>query len=292
MLNRIVIITSKLLGHLPFPVIYALSSLMYLVLYHVAGYRRKVVAENLQRSFPEKPPGELKRIERQFYHYFCDLLLETLKGLYLREDVFRKHFVWPESGVFDEEIKSRKNIIMLGSHYGNWEWGSICMPLYLQHRLYGIYKPLSNKPIDAWLQQRRSRFGLRLVKMSQVARHIIQEHGSPAMFAFIADQTPVDVENAFWIRFLHQDTPFFHGPEKLARRTGFPVYVYKIERPGRGYYSISFHKLCDDARPLPAGELTKRYAEFLEQQINEAPSRWLWSHRRWKRKKPSNASSI
>lgn len=290
MLNRIVIFASKTLGHLPFPVIYILSDAMFLFLYHVTGYRKSVVTKNLQNSFPEKPAKEIFRIRRQFYRYFCDLLLESLKGLYMDETDFRKRFIWPNPHVFDEEIKNNQPIIMLGSHYGNWEWGSVCMPLFLQHQLFGIYKPLSNKGLNNWLLQRRCRFGLRAVKMSQVARTLVQKHRSLSMFAFIADQTPVDVANAFWIRFLNQETPFFHGPEKLARRTGFPVYVYRIERLKRGFYSISFHKLTDDARHLPEGELTRRYAQFLEQQINEAPHLWLWSHRRWKRQKPALAS--
>ncbi|MAT54158.1 MAG: lipid A biosynthesis acyltransferase [Saprospirales bacterium] len=290
MLNRIVIITSRIFGQLPFSVIYGFSNVLFLVLYYVAGYRKKVVTQNLHRSFPGKTPKEINLIRRQYYRYFADLLLESLKGLYMKEAEFRKRFTWADPHVFDEEIKGHKHIIMLGSHYGNWEWGSVCMPLYLHHQLYGIYKPLSNKALDNWLQERRSRFGLLPVKMSQVARTLVQEHDALAMFAFIADQTPVDVENAFWLRFLNQDTPFYHGPEKLARRTGFPVYIYKIERPKRGFYSISFHKLTDDARSLPEGELTKRYVAFLERQISEAPQYWLWSHRRWKRSKPANAS--
>ncbi|GAB4248384.1 MAG: lipid A biosynthesis protein [Saprospiraceae bacterium] len=290
MLNRIVIITSRIFGQLPFSVIYGFSNVLFLVLYYVAGYRKKVVTQNLQRSFPGKSPKEINLIRCRYYRYFADLLLESLKGLYMKEAAFRKRFTWADPHVFDEEIKGQKHIILLGSHYGNWEWGAVCMPLFLHHQLYGIYKPLSNKALDNWLQERRSRFGLLPVKMSQVARTLVQEHDALAMFAFIADQTPVDVENAIWLRFLNQDTPFYHGPEKLARKTGFPVYIYKIECPKRGFYSISFHKLTDDARSLPEGELTKRYAAFLERQIREAPQYWLWSHRRWKRSKPANAS--
>ena len=291
MTSRIVIQLAKILGRLPFPMIYGLSNVMYLVIMYLVGYRKKVVVNNLRRSFPDKTHQELRLIRRQFYRHFSDLLLESLKGLYMDADEFRKRFTWADQRVFDEEIKQSKNIIMLGSHYGNWEWGAICMPLYLQHQLYGIYKPLSDKVLDTWLQKQRSRFGLQPVKMSQVTRTIQREHRSAVMYAFIADQTPVDVKNSHWLRFLQQDTPFFHGPEKLARQTGFPVYVYKIDRLKRGHYSISFHKLAEDARPLPEGELTRRYAAFLEQQINEAPPFWLWSHRRWKRKKPVSTSS-
>lgn len=291
MISRIAMIVAKVLGLLPFGMLYGLSDVLYLIMYYGVGYRKVVVTDNLRRSFPEKSDKELAKIRRQFYRYFCDLLLESFKGLYMSEAAFRKRFIWANPTVFDEEKNSSKNIILLGSHYGNWEWGSVCMPLYLQHRLYGIYKQLSDRTLDHWLQQRRSRFGLVLVRMAMVARSIVEERELPAIFAFLADQTPVDVDHAWWLPFLNQDTPFYHGPEKLACQSGFPVYVYKIDCIRRGHYVISFHLLASDVRQLPEGELTKRYAIFLEKQIREAPQYWLWSHRRWKRAKPSTAFS-
>lgn len=292
MINRLTIFLLKLLGCIPFSILYGLSNLLCILLYHIFRYRRNVITQNLKQSFPHKSENEIVQIRRSFYKYLCDLLFESFKGLYMSEAEFRKRFIWADPTIFDEEVQASKHIIMLGSHYGNWEWGAICMPLFLRHKLFGIYKPLSNKMLNAWLLNKRSRFGLQAVKMSAVARAMAGELNQPSMFAFIADQTPVDVDNSIWLRFLNQETPFFQGPEKLARRSGFPVYVYKIARFKRGFYSISFQKLCDNANQLPEGELTRIYARFLEQQIMENPSFWLWSHRRWKRKKPVNITLL
>ncbi len=64
---------------LPFRILYLLSDLLYLVLYHIIGYRRKVVALNLRNSFPEKSAAELKTIEKKFYRHLADLMIEILK---------------------------------------------------------------------------------------------------------------------------------------------------------------------------------------------------------------------
>ena len=63
----------------PLRVLYLFSDLFYLVMYYIAGYRRKVVAANLRNSFPEKSDAERNLIERRFYRHLCDLFVETLK---------------------------------------------------------------------------------------------------------------------------------------------------------------------------------------------------------------------
>ena len=61
-----------LLSLLPFCVHYVLSDLIYLILYKMLGYRKKIVRKNLATSFPEKSETELRTIERRFYHCLCD----------------------------------------------------------------------------------------------------------------------------------------------------------------------------------------------------------------------------
>ena len=71
---------------LPFPLFYLLSDGIYFLLYRIIGYRKTVVYENLKNSFPEKTHEELKEIEKKFYHYLCDLFLETLKTLTISKE--------------------------------------------------------------------------------------------------------------------------------------------------------------------------------------------------------------
>ena len=65
---------------LPLRVLYLFSDLFYLVLYYLAGYRRKVVAANLRNAFPEKSEAERKKIERRFYRHLCDLIRRDTEG--------------------------------------------------------------------------------------------------------------------------------------------------------------------------------------------------------------------
>ena len=61
-----------MLSLLPFWLLYVISDALYLLMYRVVKYRRKVVWKNLTSSFPEKNETELRTTERQFYHWLCD----------------------------------------------------------------------------------------------------------------------------------------------------------------------------------------------------------------------------
>ena len=67
-----------LLSKLPLKILYIFSDILYFLMYHVIGYRKNVVYENLKNSFPEKNREELKQIERRFYSNFSDYIVENI----------------------------------------------------------------------------------------------------------------------------------------------------------------------------------------------------------------------
>src|SRR3546814_14082246 len=60
-------------------VLYVLSDLGYVLLYHIIGYRKAVVFNNLKNAFPEKSKEERRQIARKFYRFLPDLLVEAIK---------------------------------------------------------------------------------------------------------------------------------------------------------------------------------------------------------------------
>jgi len=66
------------------------------------------------------------------------------------------------------------------------------------------------------------------------------------------------------------------------------VVYLDIYKPCRGYYEVSFKLISDNAKTSKPYEITCTYAKFLEEHIQKDPENWLWSHRRWKHKRPEN----
>jgi KDO2-lipid IV(A) lauroyltransferase len=274
-----------LVALLPFPAVYLLSDFMYFVLYRLIGYRRKVVRQNLLRSFPEKKEEEIIKIEKEFYVFLCDLMLETQKMLTISKNEALKRCRFKDQSIFDRLYEQKKNVIIVMGHYGNWEWGGNTMALACKYQLCVIYKPLANEKFNELVIKMRTRFGAKPYSSTNVLREMLSDRHMLTATAFIADQTPPP-ENAYWMNFLNQDTPIFQGTEKIARKLNYAVVYAKVDRLKRGYYEISLELLSENPSTTADGEITRMHTAKLERDIIEKPAIWLWSHRRWKHKRP------
>ena len=75
------------------------------------------------------------------------------------------------------------------------------------------------------------------------------------------------------------------GTEKLAKRYDSAVVYSEIRRVKRGYYELDATLITENAAETSEMEITEKYVQLLEQTIRRNPQYWLWSHRRWKRKR-------
>lgn len=276
-----------LISVLPFPLFYLLSDFFFFLLYHVIGYRKKVVFENLKKSFPEKSDKELKQIERKFFRYLCDMFLETLKTLTVSKNsaVEKCEFDKETIDLFNKLNAEKRSCIIVMGHFGNWEWAGNTFSLVCPQQLYVIYHPLSNKNFDNLMYKMRTRFRTKLYAMKDTMREMLKNRNEISATAFIADQTPPP-EGAYWTKFLNQDTPVFTGTEKIARKLNYPVVYVSVFRPKRGKYQVHAEILVDEPKTTQEGEISELHTKRLEKDIHLQPEIWLWSHRRWKHKRP------
>lgn len=274
---------------LPFWILYGISNTFYVLVYHIIGYRKKVVTENLKRSFPEKSGQEITKISRQFYLHFCDVIFETIKLLTISKAEFKKRCAIDDASAktFNYFFDRNQTIVGVMGHCGNWEWGAIAHQVYFTRMITGVYHPLSNKNFDTFMLDLRSRFGGDIVPMHNLYKRLItlKQQDISTTIGLIADQTPPP-ESAYWTTFLNQDTPVFNGPEKLAKKFNNPVVYLNIVKIKRGYYSLSTTLLTENPKDLPDGAISELHTRHLEKNIQKQPYTWLWSHRRWKHKRP------
>ncbi len=272
---------------LPMRALYLLSDILFPVFYHVIRYRRDVVEKNLRNAFPEKSPEERKRIAKRFYSHLTDMFVETLKAMHMTPEQIRKRFSVPDTSLTDRYFSEGRDVVALGSHYNNWEWFS-SMQLSMKHRALLIYKPLKNKDFDQYLYKIRSRFGVTITPMSHIIRDLVKCRSEKilTLSGFIGDQTPPRDDISFWTNFLNQDTGFYRGAEKVAVKYDIPVVLMHIAKKKRGFYEVEYRLISEHPREEEPNAITARYAAMLEEIIRDKPEYWLWSHRRWKHKRP------
>ncbi|WP_343672941.1 lysophospholipid acyltransferase family protein [Chitinophaga sp.] len=278
---------------LPFSVLYLLSDVVYVLLYHVLSYRKKVVMSNLRASFPDKSEKELKKICGEFYHYLCDMFLETFKTLTISKAAMIKRCAFtPETiALFNQLAAEEKSVILVMGHKGNWEWAGNSFSILLKQQLYVIYHPLSNKHLDALMYKMRTRFGTKLIAMQDTFREMVKNRKEINATAFIADQSPQPA-TAHWMTFLHQDTPVFKGTEKIAQKMNYPVVYVSVHKVKRGYYSVEASMLIETPTNEAEGAITEIHTQQLERDIIAQPATWLWSHRRWKHKRQPQPQAV
>jgi len=278
-----------LISVLPFAVLYLFSDLLFLILFRCVGYRKKVVRQNLRNAFPGKTDEEINVICKAFYHNLCDFMVETFKILTIsKKGILKRCKFNPESlAVFSKYADEGKSVIMVMGHMGNWEWAGHPFSLLCRQRLVVLYHPLANKYFDRLMYRMRGRFGTRMIPMKTAFKHMLAHKNELTATVFISDQTPMP-ENAYWTTFLNQDTPVFKGTEVIAKKMNLPVVYCCVKKVKRGYYEMFTETLVENPAATGDGEISEMHTRRLERDIIAQPESWLWSHRRWKYKKPVN----
>jgi KDO2-lipid IV(A) lauroyltransferase len=274
------------LSYLPFWFLYAVSSFFCIILYRVVGYRTKVVLSNIQNSFPEKTAKEHKAIMNAFYRHFCDIFIETLKAFSLTKKQAAVRFKVINNDALNDLYAKKRHIVLVLGHYNNWEWLALCGQIGTQHKSIGFYTPLKDKFFNEKLRKSRERFGMTTVPTSDPKMMFAEMKERPSMMYFGSDQSPRKSQKCYWTTFLNQETGVQFGAEKIATKTNAAVVFGKITKIKRGHYTLEYQLLCENPNEVEPGTITKKHVQALEEIIKEKPQFWLWSHRRWKHKRP------
>ncbi len=275
-----------LLSWLPLRIHYVLSDGLYLIIYRLVGYRRGLVRRHLAACFPEKGEQERRQTERQFYHWFCDYLVETVKLLTISREELRRRMVFRGTEVIDEVVESGQSCAVYLGHYCNWEWIT-SLPLWVTPKAQcgQIYHALENEEFDRLFLTLRQRMGAVCIPMAETLRRIVQyrQQGQPVVIGYISDQVPFWNNIHHWCQFLNHDTPVLTGTERLARQTGHAVLYLDVRRLRRGYYEAEFKLITREPKQMGDYEITDIYFRLLEASIRRDPACYLWTHNRWKR---------
>ncbi|MGZ3945906.1 MAG: lysophospholipid acyltransferase family protein [Mucilaginibacter sp.] len=281
-----------LLSLLPVWLLYVISDFLFIILYYLAGYRRNVVQENLRNSFPEKSDEERSLIEKKYFKYMADLMLETIKSVSMSEKQVQQRMACTNPELMEHYFSQGKSIIAAAGHYGNWELACLTFGFLTDKKRLVVYKPQSSDIFTDFFNRTRSRFGTTMISMKQTLRKMIEYKNELTFLVLAADQTPSRSEALYFTTFLNQPTAVFIGVEKLTGLRDCVVIFYRIDLVKRGHYTYTFVPLVENPKETRPFEITRIQVSYLESLIREKPEYWLWSHRRWKIKPEDVAKPV
>lgn len=265
--------------------------LLYPLLYYIARYRRGIAEENLRNAFPDKDKAERKQIAKDFYHQFCYTFVESIYGYRMRDEEMRQRVVFEGMEAANELIDRAGGGIFMLAHFGNWEWmASIQQWLTPGVTELNVYRRLKNHAMDQLMLDLRAKRGGVCVEKQRILRAMVRYRAEkrPITVGLLSDQKPRPEVTRTWTTFLRQETGFLDGGEVLGKKFGYPVFYLYITRKERGFYHVQMKLLSAVPKETAEGEITMAYARLLEQNINEQPALWLWTHNRWKWKRIEN----
>ena len=270
---------------LPFRLLYAFSDFLYVLLYYVIGYRRKIVKYNLNLVYPNKSEAEKKRITKAFYHHLCDMTVEALKSLTISEVEIKKRFKFKSLNIIQNQLDKGKSIALMCAHYGSWEWIFI-LQAYVDAKGYAVYKKLRNPYFDKLVKKIRAKYNSYLVTTKETVPTLMRAkvNNEQTICGFVSDQSPKIQSAHYWAEFMGINVPVYTGAEMLSKRLDMSVVFFKVKRLKRGYYEATFEILAEHAKEFENYEITDQFLRKVEAQIEEAPEYYLWTHKRWKHK--------
>ena len=287
------------LSWLPLRFHYFMGDILSWVVGKIFHYRYSTVIVNLSRSFPDRKYRELDRIAADFYRHFGEIFAEAV---WFAGASYRKLY---DSGIVTvtnpEEINdyflSAPSMTVLSTHCGNWE----LMGGFLGYRtstgekvaieeenIQVVYKKLSSEVFNEVFKRNRvaplEKVGTDCeVESSNILRQSIRQKDQRKVYIYPTDQCPYWKAGRHPIgEFMHQQTDVMLGSVGIACKLSHSVMYMKMRRVERGKYEMTLIPICRDASAMTPEELMRKYYDLLEEEINETPCNWLWTHRRWK----------
>lgn len=272
------------ISKLPYSILYSFSDFLYILIYNVVGYRKKVVINNIKKSFPHLTEAEHILLSKKFYRHFCDLVVESLKIFTITEDEVKQRMKIVNPEFINPYFEAGKDMILAGGHFNNWELFAVAIAAPLKHETFAIYQPLKNKFFDDKMRSTRGKFGLKLISTKAVKQLFEELSKKPKITIFAIDQSPGKKSSSYTMEFLNQETQVLFGTEKYSKTYNCPVVFGRINKLKRGYYNFEFIEVIENPQEREHGEITEHVTHLLERDINCNPEYWLWSHKRWKYK--------
>ncbi len=274
------------ISKLPFRLLYIVSDVFYILIYHIIGYRKKVVNNNLRLVFPDKTDKEITTIRKKFYKHLCDMFLEMAKTMSISEKELKKRFKITNPEEFKRLESLNKSVILIFGHYASWEW-SIVLQNYINFKGLAVYKKLANRHFDKLVRDIRSKFNTTLISTKETTSIINQNEseGIKSITGFLSDQSPRLSKDVYWGNFMGIDVPCFTGAERLAKKLDLSTAYLKVTKAKRGFYEAEIITLAEDSNKYENYELTDLFLKEVEKQIHKAPEYYFWTHKRWKHKK-------
>ena len=272
-----------LLHWLPLALLAPLGRAAGLLLYALAGERRRVVLTNLRLCFPDLREPQRVQLARNHFAVFTRSLLEHgILWWGSRERVLRMVRV---EGLEHWLAVRERPVIWLSPHFVGLDMGGI--RLTAEFPLVSVYSKQKNPVFEAVLLHGRTRLGpTELYSRQDGIRPVAKAIKKGLPFYYLPDMDFGERDSMF-VPFFGVPAATITGLARIAAMTGAVVVpAVTTQLPGGDGYVLRFYPAWDH---YPGGDLaanTRRMNAFIEERVREMPEQYYWLHKRFKTRPP------
>lgn len=269
----------------PLKITFGIGEILAFFLFYIDFFGRKLMVFNILYTGVAKDKKNARRIARKSYSHMIKFFLEFLKfDQYINKENISE-FVTVKAS--EENLKLMKNspIILLASHFGNWEMGGIWYSRMI-NPLLSVMKPSPNTLITDYLISKREQFGQKICMRKDSFKFLLEalKHGESVALVVDQDARKKGVETLFFGR----KTSIHMSPALLHLKTGAPIVVGSMKRLKKPlHYEVSFSDpiIFKKSSEFEADvkSIVQKYISLIEDGIKEVPEQWVWYNIRWKK---------
>ncbi|TAK92346.1 MAG: lipid A biosynthesis acyltransferase [Burkholderiaceae bacterium] len=266
------------LGRLPLPVVRLLGILLGVLLFLVAGERRRVALTNLRLCFPARPT--LQRIWLACRHVIAmtQSLLDRGWLWYAPPTVVARRVRWRDLQYY-EAAAAQGPVILLAPHFVGLDAGG--MRVGMSWHVVSMYSRQKNPVFDAAIVAGRSRFNAPvLLSRQDGVRGAVRALKQGLPFYYLPDMD-FGARDAEFVPFFGVPAATVTAPSRLAKVTGARI-VPCVSRMTWWGYEVRLYPAWDNYPSEDVVADTTRMNRFIEALVLEMPAQYLWTHKRFK----------
>ncbi len=254
--------------------------------YHLLFKHRIIALHNLARSFPGKSINELLAIAKASYKSFALITAEFSDIIRLSRETLSQ---WGElHGLknYEKALSEGKGVLLIGGHFGNWEYGLASLALLSQPPVF-MGRKMDSAFIEEGIRRGRALLGIRTLNKEGALRPTLRLLKEGQAVVVLIDQNVAATEGVF-VNFFGRPACTTTGVALMALRTGAAVLPFFTTRMPDGRYRAD---IGEPISLVKTGDLdadvrinTQRYTAAVEAQVRQYPAQWFWIHQRWKTK--------
>ena len=254
-----------------------IGSFFGLLMYYIFPLRSKVAKINLSIAFKEKTKSEINLILKNTYKHFGKLMIEFIRmhTIRIKSDLIKY------DSIYKEDLNSKKGLIFMTAHFGNWE--VISSILHKYKKVKAIARVQKNNGGNKFFNECRSLPNITLISNKGSKRKMLKTLIDNEILLIASDQNAK--KHGTNIDFFGKSCSIPKGAGHFYSATDCKLLIGFCILNKDLTYDLKIKNIIlknnREQKDNIIVEINTIYSKMLENIITKYPEQYFWFHKKW-----------